>query len=402
MPVPYLLILMNSQKTKYDVIIIGAGAAGLMCAIECGKRGRSPLIVEHNDSPGKKILISGGGRCNFTNLNISSSNYISQNQNFCKSALSRFTPNDFIHLLEKHNIEYYEKKAGQLFCTKSARLLLNMLLEECENNGISFKYNCRISSIEKQDMFIIKTDVESLVCSSLVIASGGLSVAKIGADPFGFNLAKQFGLNIIKPAPGLVPLLYKPADAKKFSVLSGISAEAVVKIKKTKFKENVLFTHTGLSGPAILQISSYWDGSSPITIDFIPGVDLIREFEAKRKERTSLSGFLSAYLPQRVANTFTEVFFDNKPLFKISNKGINKIAETLINFQFSPIATAGFEKAEVTTGGVDTNELSSKTMESKKVPGLFFIGEVADVTGHLGGYNFQWAWSSGFAAGQFA
>jgi len=393
---------MNKLKTEYDVIIIGAGAAGLMCAIECGKRGRTVLVIEHNDSPGKKILISGGGRCNFTNLNISNSNFISQNPNFCKSALSRFTPNDFIQLLEKHGIEYYEKKAGQLFCTHSAKQMLNMLLDECSGYNVDFNYNCNVNSIEKTDRFIIKTDTAEFTGGSLVIASGGLSITKIGAGPFGFEMAKRFGINLVPPSPGLVPLLYCKKDVEIFSVLSGISVEAVVKFKKTKFHENILFTHTGLSGPAILQISSYWDGKSPITIDFLPGIDLLNEINTHRKEKTTLSVFLSTYLPARVANTFTTAFFNNKPLNQLSNKEINRIAETLINYSFNPAATAGYEKAEVTTGGVDTNELSSKTMESKKVPGLFFIGEVVDVTGHLGGYNFQWAWSSGFAAGQFA
>jgi predicted Rossmann fold flavoprotein len=374
----------------------------LFCAAECGKRGKSVLIVEHNDSPGKKILISGGGKCNFTNINASHTNYISQNPSFCKSPLSRFTPQDFIKLLESRRIEYFEKKDGQLFCSKGSKQILNLLLEERANNNVEILYNTEIENVEYDGDYKLAFSGGESRCKSLIIASGGLSIPKIGAGPFGFEIARKFGLNIIAPRPGLTPLLYNQRDAVVFSGLSGISVNVETRIKKIRFRENLLFTHTGLSGPAVLQISSYREETAPVIIDFLPGTDFQKAITERRNEKILLKTFLSSFLPARFAEVIAESFFNNKFLNNMSNKDINRLVEFVKNYNFIPSSSAGFEKAEVTVGGVDTKELSSKTMEAVKQPGLYFIGEVVDVTGQLGGYNFQWAWASAFAAGQFA
>lgn len=382
---------------KYDAIIIGAGAAGLFCAIEAGKRGRKILIIEHNNQPGRKILISGGGRCNFTNKNVKPENFISNNPHFCKSALARFTPQNFIELVKKYRIEFYEKKLGQLFCRESSRQIVEMLLKECEKADVEIRLNCSVKSVNKTGGFEIETDHGNFISENLVIASGGLSFPKIGASSFGYEIAKQFGLKIISTRPSLVPLVF--ADDQHFSKLSGISINSNISFNKNSFRENILFTHRGLSGPAILQISNYWKKSESIEIDLLPEIDAEKILIENQNNKQNLVNFLSKFLPNRFAEIFVSQNFSNKPLNQLNKKEIEKISRSINNWQVKFQETEGWNKAEVTLGGIDTNELSSQTMESKKISGLYFIGEVVDITGWLGGYNFQWAWSSGFAAG---
>lgn len=390
---------------KIDVLIIGASASGLMCAIEAAKRGRKVLVLDHANKAGKKILMSGGGRCNFTNYDVTADNYISQNRHFCKSALSRFTQWDFIAMVEKHKIPYHERSHGELFCNDSAKDILNMLLSECDHTGVKIKLNKKIESVEKtpEEKFQVNTDQEKFTCDSLVIASGGLSIPKMCASPLGYQIAEQFGLNIIPTSAGLVPFTLQPEDKERFSTLSGIAVDSLVSCNNQSFPENVLFTHRGLSGPAILQISSYWKPGNTVCINMLPDVDLVDILNTSRAEQPQrqLSTELVKHLPKRLIG----VFFDNqlllKPLQTLSQKEIESIAQTLQQWQIKPNGTEGYRTAEVTLGGIDCNELSSKTMESKKVSGLYFIGEVLDVTGWLGGYNFQWAWSSGWCAGQY-
>ena len=383
---------------KYDAIIIGAGAAGLFCAIEAGKRGRKVLVIEHNAQVGRKILISGGGRCNFTNKNVKPENFVSNNPHFCKSALTRFAPQDFVELVKKHNIDFYEKKLGQLFCRESSRLIVEMLLKECKKAKVEIITDCPVKNIEKNSGFEIETAAGNFISDNVVIAAGGLSFPKIGASSFGFEAAKKFGLKIINTRPSLVPLVFAGKE-RRFSKLAGVSVDSTVSRGKTSFRENILFTHRGLSGPAILQISNYWQKSEPVKINLIPQFDLETVFAENRSGKQNLHNFLSRFLPGRFAEIFTTENFTDKPLNQLSKKEINNIIERLTNWQANFDETEGWHKAEVTLGGVDTAELSSQTMESKRVSGLYFIGEVVDVTGWLGGYNFQWAWSSGFAAG---
>ena len=383
---------------KYDAIIIGAGAAGLFCAIEAGKRGRRVLVIEHNSQVGRKILISGGGRCNFTNKSVKPENFISNNPHFCKSALARYTSQDFVELVKKHKIEFYEKKLGQLFCRESSRLIVEMLLEECKKAKVEIRTDCQVKKVFKNDLFEIETNRENFVSAKLVIASGGLSFPKIGASNFGYEIARQFGLNIIETRPSLVPLVF--SNGRNFSKLAGVSIDSSVQSGKISFRENILFTHRGLSGPAILQISNYWKKEKSITIDLLPDTDAEKIFEQNQNSKQNLDNFLSKFLPSRFAEIFTSQNFSNKPLNQLSKQEINQIVQKISEWQMHFDETEGWHKAEVTLGGVNTNELSSQTMESKKISGLFFIGEVVDVTGWLGGYNFQWAWSSGFAAGQ--
>ncbi|MBX7044942.1 MAG: NAD(P)/FAD-dependent oxidoreductase [Ignavibacteria bacterium] len=379
---------------SYDVIIIGAGAAGLFAAVIASQKGKSVLVLEHSEKPGKKILISGGGRCNFTNLYASPENYISQNPHFCKSALARYTQHDFIELVEKHKIAYHEKKLGQLFCDGSSKQIVDMLMKE--SKGAELKINCKVNSVEKENSFVVKTSLGKFESGSVIIASGGLSIPKMGATAFGYKIAKQFGINIVETKPALVPLLLGKDDLKTFKELSGISADAIVSTGKISFRENILFTHKGLSGPAILQISSYISNSDRINIDLLPenNLDEIKN----SKERQELKTYLKKYFSERFIQVLAENYINSKPLYKYNEKEVDKINFTLKNFMLNITGNEGYEKAEVTAGGVDTDELSSKTMMSKKVEGLFFIGEVTDVTGWLGGYNFQWAWSSAHAA----
>ena len=383
---------------KFDAIIIGAGAAGLFCAAEAGKRGRKILVIEHNAQVGRNILISGGGRCNFTNREVRPENFISNNPHFCKSALAKYTPENFIELVKKHRIEFYEKKLGQLFCKDSARQIVEILLRECEQAKVEIKTNCTVKKIEKNDLFEVATNQGNLTCENLVIATGGLSFPKIGATNFGYQIAEQFDLRIIETRPSLVPLVF--ANGTNFSKLAGISIDANVSLGKQAFRENILFTHRGLSGPAILQISNYWHKERSVSIDLSPTQNISVLLEKNRQSKKNLDNFLSRILPNRFAEIFTAQNFSNKPLNQTSNKEAEQIGETLNDWQVKFGDTEGYGKAEVTLGGIDTNELSSQTMESKKIKGLYFIGEIVDVTGWLGGYNFQWAWSSGFAAGQ--
>lgn len=383
----------------YDAVIIGGGAAGLFCAIQAGKRGKSVLVIEHNDAVGRKIEISGGGRCNFTNLHITPENYVSSNPRFCISALNRYTQHDFIALIVQHKIHYHEKKLGQLFCDDRSNRIVNMLLNECKQAKVEIAVNTKVEEIEKHSRFHIKTTAGAYKCDALVIASGGLSLPKIGATGFGYQIAKQFGIKMIERKPGLVPLTWNECDSQNWGDLRGLSFPARVQCSGIYFDESVLFTHKGLSGPAILQISNYWNSNDEITVNLFPHINIHLQWEQNRSRNITLQTFLSQYLPSRMAQRLVEMGLENKPLKQYSQKEINQIITKLQQWQVYPSGTEGYRKAEVTLGGVDTRELNPKTMESKKVPGLYFIGEVVDVTGWLGGYNFQWAWSSGFAAG---
>ena len=382
---------------KFDAIIIGAGAAGLFCASHAGKRGRRVLVVEHNAQVGRKILISGGGRCNFTNVHARAENFISNNPHFCKSALARYSPQDFIELVKKHRIEFYEKKLGQLFCRESARAIVAMLLAECEKARVEIRTNCSVKAVRKNNFFELETNQGILECENLVVAAGGLSFPKIGATDFGYKIARQFGLKLTQTRPSLVPLVF--SKQKDFGKLAGVSVDSVVSTGKHSFRENILFTHRGLSGPAILQISNYWRKEKSISIDLLPDRDALALLEENSAGKQTVDNFLGKYLPNRFAEIFTALNFPKKPLNALSRKEIESLARSLNDWQVTFDETEGYHKAEVTLGGVDTNELSSQTMESKKVKGLYFIGEVVDVTGWLGGYNFQWGWSSGYAAG---
>ncbi len=384
-----------------DVVIIGGGAAGLICAVEAGKRGRSVIVIEHEEKVGKKILISGGGRCNFTNIYASYENFISQNPHFCKSALARYTPSDFISLVIKHKISYHEKKLGQLFCDGSSRQIVSMLEKECKDVKVEIVTGCKVNDISINDKFLIKASWGNYSAGSLVISTGGISIPKMGATDFGYRIAKQFNMNLTEILPGLVPLTLKEDEREVFGRLSGISIDSNVSCKNISFRENILFTHKGLSGPAILQISSYWIPGRPVSINLLPDVETSEKFYGNSDNKIELVNLLSNYFPKRFAQVFCEVYFPSKPLNQFSQKELNSIYGKLHNWTIYPSETEGFGKAEVTLGGIDTNELSSKTMESKKVKNLYFIGEVVDVTGWLGGYNFQWAWASGFVAGQY-
>jgi hypothetical protein len=385
-----------------DVIIIGAGAAGLMCAIEAGKRGRSVLVLDHNKKIGEKIRISGGGRCNFTNRNVNSSNFISQNPHFCKSALARYTSTDFISLIEKYGIQYHEREHGQLFCDGSAEQIIQMLMEECRKANVEIQTGVSITKIEKQNSFNLVTDTSRLVTSSLVIATGGLSIPKMGASNFGLKIADQFGINNITPRPGLVPLTFHSMDFEGFKDLSGISIDAEVRCNKISFREKMLLTHRGLSGPSILQISSCWNPGDLIVVNLLPGIDFLSVLNENHQSKKQLATILEQFLPARFVKVWLVQYGGSKPLNQYSSSELKELSRHLSDWQILPSGTEGFAKAEVTVGGIDTDELSSKTMEAKKEPGLYFIGEVVDVTGWLGGYNFQWAWSSGWAAGQVA
>ena len=382
---------------KFDVLILGAGAAGLLCAIEAGKRGRRVAILERADRAGKKILISGGGRCNFTNLYCAPENFYSANPHFAKSALARYEPADFIALVEKHNIPYHEKHLGQLFCDRSAQDIVTMLETECRASGVQIFLNCDIKKISRTDCFVACTDFEEFHAPALVVATGGLSIPKLGASSFGYDIARQFGLKIRETKPALVPFTLSSADRKEYCDLAGVSAEVVVSTEYQSFREKMLITHRGLSGPAILQISTYWRAGAPIRIDLAPGSDPTQAIrKGKERNMAAAHAALQAILPKRLATRWLDL---HAPL-GWTNRDLETLEHNLHNWVIRPAGTEGYEKAEVTSGGVDTDDLSSKTMESRAVPGLFFIGEVVDVTGHLGGFNFQWAWASGAAAGR--
>ncbi len=381
----------------YDAIIIGGGAAGLFCAIEAGKRGRRVLVIERNAQVGRKIIISGGGRCNFTNVNTTPENFISQNPHFCKSALARYTPGDFVELVKKHKISFYEKKLGQLFCRESSRQIVEMLLKECKAARVVIKTGCSVSAIRRQNVFEVETDEGIISCHSLVIATGGLSFPKIGATDFGFRIARQFGLKIVEMRPSLVPMIF---EGRMYPELAGVSIDVEVSTDEANFRENLLFTHRGLSGPATLQISNYWQKDKTINVNLLPTIKIRNLLIENRGSRKQLDNFLAEHLPARFAETFAADKPWAKPLYQLNDSEIDAIAGELAGWKVKFNGTEGYDKAEVTLGGVSTSELSSKTMESKKNAGLYFIGEAVDVTGWLGGYNFQWAWASGFAAGQ--
>ncbi len=382
----------------FDALILGGGAAGLMCAIEAGRRGRRVAVIERAERLGKKILISGGGRCNFTNLHCSAENFISANPHFAKSALARYTPEDFIALVEKHGIPYHEKTLGQLFCDRSAQDILDMLEEECRACGVQLFTKVAIQQITRIDEFVATASEHEFRAAALVVATGGLSIPKMGATAFGYDLARQFGLKIRETRPGLVPILFGLEDGRHYTDLAGVSADVIASCDGRHFREKMLITHRGLSGPAILQISSYWRKPESISIDLAPQQDVTAELleSAAPRNIASLRAALRRVLPNRFADRWLEIHAPKS----WTNSSLQKIERAIHSWTVLPSGTEGYEKAEVTGGGVDTDELSPKTMESRKVTGLFFIGEVVDVTGHLGGFNFQWAWASGASAGR--
>jgi predicted Rossmann fold flavoprotein len=381
---------------KFDAVVLGGGAAGLFCAIEAGKRGRRVAVLEHGDRVGKKILISGGGRCNFTNIHCRPENFISANEHFAKSALARYTPPDFIALVEKHRIPYHEKTLGQLFCDRSAQDILDLLESECREAGVQVFVQSRIQEVRRTTEFAVRATSGEFRASALVVATGGLSIPKMGATSFGYELARQFGLKIVVTKPGLVPFVLSSEDRGRYCDLAGVSAEVVARANHHAFSEKMLITHRGLSGPAILQISSYWEKGQPIEIDLAPEREIAPEIRAaKFRNLTAARNAFQGSLPRR----FAERWLENNPPPAWNDEALTKWETQIHKWVIAPADTEGYEKAEVTAGGVDTAELSSKTMESLKVKGLFFIGEVVDVTGQLGGFNFQWAWASGAAAG---
>jgi predicted Rossmann fold flavoprotein len=393
------------MSKHYNVIIIGAGAAGLMAAAQAGKRGKTVLLIEHSEKIGEKIRISGGGRCNFTNLNITPQSYLSENPHFVKSALSRYTQHDFIKLVESYNIAYHEKTLGQLFCDGSSKQIIDILVKECQTAQVQIQLNCSVKSITKSDHFILDTNFGHFTCESLVIATGGLSIPKLGASDFGYRIAKQFGINIISPRPALVPLTAAENDLNLCRELSGVSIYSIATYGKAAFKENMLFTHKGLSGPSILQISSYIKDhvNQSVSLNLSPNLSIKDLFKIEKNSKALLSSFLKTHFPNRFVDKWLEYSkIEIKKLTDYKMKELEEIADLLHDFKVKLSGTEGYIKAEVTAGGVNTKELSSKTMASTKVPGLYFIGEIVDVTGWLGGYNFQWAWSSGYVAGNDA
>ena len=396
---------MANQVTQVDVVIIGAGAAGLFCAAQAGKRGRNVVVLDHAKRLGGKILMSGGGRCNFTNMYASPENFLSNNPHFCKSALSRYTQWDFISLVDAYEIAYHEKTLGQLFCNDSAKQIVDMLLAECRKANTSIVNRCEVLAVEQSEQgFSINTSQGIYHCDSLVIATGGLSMPKLGASPFGYRIAEQFGLTVTPVRAALVPFTLHEAEKQVFAELSGVSIDASASCNNTQFDESMLFTHRGLSGPSVLQISSYWEPGDEVTFNIAPKGNFAQLLIQKQIKNNSslLSTVLSEWYPKRFIQIILATFaIDNKPLKQYSQKQLEGIAERFQAWQIKPNGTEGYRTAEVTLGGVDTDQLSSKTMQAKNKEGLFFIGEVVDVTGWLGGYNFQWAWSSGWVAGQY-
>jgi predicted Rossmann fold flavoprotein len=394
----------HPHLNRYDVIILGAGAAGLMCAAVAGQRGHQVLLLEQARKPGEKIRISGGGRCNFTNLHTTPANFLSANPRFCHSALSGYTQRDFMALVESYGIAYHEKTRGQLFCDGSSQQIIDMLLEECRKADAQVRLGVRISAISRDESgFVIVSDQGEFRAPSLVVATGGPSIPKMGSSGFGYKIAEQFGLKIVAPRAALVPLTFDTALLAQFGDLSGVSVDAVVSCGKARFDEALLFTHRGLSGPAILQISSYWREAYDIVIDMAPGVDVLAGLKRSRRDhpRQELATTLAEFLPKRLARTVAAMTGGPERIADFSDARLAGVAAAVSQWRVRPNGTEGYRTAEVTSGGVDTSELSSKTFESRSVPGLYFIGEVVDVTGHLGGFNFQWAWSSGYAAGRY-
>ncbi len=385
------------MSRRFDVLVLGAGAAGLFCAAEAGKRGRRVAVLERVERTGKKILISGGGRCNFTNIYCQPENFLSANPHFAKSALARYTPADFIALVEKHKIRYHEKTLGQLFCDDSAQQITGLLEAECRDAGVKTFLNERIVELTRTTEFVVRSETEEYRAAALVVATGGLSIPKMGATAFGYELARQFGVKIQPTRPALVPLVLGRQAQKQYCDLAGVSAEVVASFDRASFREKMLITHRGLSGPAILQISSYWERGKPIVLDLAPKREVTPAVHrAKYRNLPEVVAAFQGIMPKRFAERWVELHEPES----LTNPGLEKFEREVHAWSVVPVDTEGYEKAEVTAGGVDTDELSSKTMESRKVPGLFFIGEVVDVTGHLGGFNFQWAWASGAAAGR--
>lgn len=387
----------KSMSRRFDVLVLGAGAAGLFCAAEARKRGRRVAVIERSERPGKKILISGGGRCNFTNIYCKPENFLSANPHFAKSALARYTPADFIALVEKHKISYHEKTLGQLFCDGSAQQITGLLEAECRDAGVKTFLNERIIEVTKTTEFVVRSETEEFRAQVLVVATGGLSVPKMGATSFGYEVAKQFGLKIQPTRPALVPLILGKQGQKQYCDLAGVSTEVIASFDGAAFREKMLITHRGLSGPAILQISSFWERGKPIALDLAPGREVTPAVQkAKYRNLPEVVAAFQGIIPKRLAERWVGLHEPGS----LTNPGLEKFEREIHAWSVVPADTEGYEKAEVTAGGVDTDELSSKTMESRKMPGLFFIGEVVDVTGHLGGFNFQWAWASGAAAGR--
>ncbi|PXA75076.1 aminoacetone oxidase family FAD-binding enzyme [Caulobacter sp. D4A] len=388
---------------QFDVVVLGAGAAGMMCAIEAGKRGRSVLIIDHAKAPGEKIRISGGGRCNFTNMGATPANFLSANPKFCVSALRRYRPTDFIALVRKYGIDFHEKTLGQLFCDDSAKDIIGMLLDQMEQAGVVLRLETSVEGVAKDgEGFVVRLSSGPVACASLVVATGGKSIPKMGATGLGYDIARQFGLAIVETRPALVPLTFEARTLERLSPLSGVSVDAVVKSGKTKFREGMLFTHRGLSGPSILQISSYWREGGEIVVDMAPGTDVFATLKAERAAngRRALHTVLGEIVPKRLALKIVEDEGVTGNIADCSDKVLARVAAVVNAWTFKPVGSEGYRTAEVTLGGVDTDALDSRSMAAKAVPGLYFIGEVVDVTGWLGGYNFQWAWASGWCAGQ--
>lgn len=398
----------DKHASQFDVVVIGAGAAGMMCASVAGQRGRRVLVIDHATKLAEKIRISGGGRCNFTNLHAGPNNFLSENPHFCKSALSRYTPQDFLSMIKRYKIAFHEKHKGQLFCDESAEDIIRMLKAECDMGKVQWRMPCAVTEIVQNEQgFTVQTEQGVVMAQSVVIATGGLSIPKIGATDFSYRIAKQFGLKIVEPRPALVPLTFDAQSWEPFVPLSGISLEVDIetgaKKDKTVFREDLLFTHRGLSGPAVLQISSFWQSGQAIRVNLLPEVDLGQELvEAKTSTKKNLANYLSSYLPARLVDglLLAHGFDGNLKIADMQDKRLRLLGERINRWELIPNGSEGYRKAEVTRGGVDTRELSQQTMEVKQVPGLYFVGEAVDVTGWLGGFNFQWAWASGVAAGQ--
>jgi len=390
----------NDSQRPVDAVVIGGGAAGLFCAATAGARGKSIIVLEHQDRVGKKIAISGGGRCNFTNVNAGPENYLSSQPDFCKSALARYTPWDFLELVERHGIAYHEKKLGQQFCDGSARDIIDMLLQECDAAGVNVRTSVRIDSVSKPDRFRIETSAGTIEALAVIVASGGRSFPKLGATDLGYRIAANFGIRVLECRPGLVPFALDPASLEELGALSGVALPVAIAHRGTRFEEAMLFTHRGISGPAVLQISSFWNPGEPIAVDLLPHLPGDGWMRGQERSVSTPAALLASHWPRRFADTWTARHGTERPISQTSARDLEALTRTVHAWTLTPASTEGYPKAEVTVGGIDPLALSSRTMEARSVPGLYFIGEVVDVTGWLGGYNFQWAWASAHAAGE--